>query len=392
MTTTTHFGYTVPVVGGNTNAWGSLLNTDISTLDTDLYNAAFGKTAWGGLAGGSANALTFTVTPVLTAYADGLIVRGRTGAAANTGSSTVNVSGLGVITIYYPNESTTLSAGDLPANTNITLLIKATGGNKAILLGLTSTTLSSLTVNGSSALNGVTTIAAAGTPLVVNSTDSTVAKLVMQDNGVAQGYIGASAAYAAEFFSSSLTLFWAIDNTTAALMPLSTYDLGKSANRLGTVYATSINANGTAGIIGTATNTTRPAGSVGEVIDSELLVGSAVSLTTNVAANITSISLTAGNWLVWGNAAFLTTGSTSVTAFASGIGTTSATLGTIPGKGAQQTDRMAAFVPAASEFIYPTGMRRLSLSGTTTVYLVGLSTFTLSNMVAYGYLGAMRTD
>lgn len=151
-TATTHYGYTLPVVGGNTNAWGTLLNTNISTLDTDLYNAAFGKTAWGGVAGGTANALTFTVSPALTAYADGLVIRGKSGASANTASATVNFNALGALTIYRTNESTTLSSGDIPANTDVEFLLKTTGGNKAILLG--STTFSTLTVTGNASVGG----------------------------------------------------------------------------------------------------------------------------------------------------------------------------------------------------------------------------------------------
>src|SRR5690349_16625741 len=57
-------------------------------------------------------------------------------------------------------------------------------------------------------------------------------------------------------------------------------------------------------LAGTATNDDAAAGKIGEYIESEVLSGSAVSLTTNTAANITSISLTAGDWDVWGAAVY----------------------------------------------------------------------------------------
>jgi len=79
------------------------------------------------------------------------------------------------------------------------------------------------------------------------------------------------------------------------------------------------------GILGTITNDLAAAGNVGEVVSSFVVIGSPVSLTTNVAANITSISLTAGDWDVQGNVNFAGTSAT-ITALTGGISVTSATL------------------------------------------------------------------
>lgn len=78
----------------------------------------------------------------------------------------------------------------------------------------------------------------------------------------------------------------------------------------GTAISTvpSIAFSSTSGVIGTTTNDSAAAGSVGEVISSTVLFASAVSLTTGVGANLTSISLTAGDWDVWGSASFSTVG------------------------------------------------------------------------------------
>ena len=54
------------------------------------------------------------------------------------------------------------------------------------------------------------------------------------------------------------------------------------------------------GLAGVTTNSNAAAGIVGEYISSSIASGSAVSLTTGVSANVTSISLTAGDWEVYG--------------------------------------------------------------------------------------------
>jgi len=139
---------------------------------------------------------------------------------------------------------------------------------------------------------------------------------------------------------------------------------------------------------GTATNDNASSGNIGEYVESAVAQGSAVSLTTNVAANITSISLGAGDWDVTSTVIFLLGASTSITALIGNISTTSATL---------SADvkpffiyRCAAFVPGNTTMGGPTGSVRLSLSGTTTVYLVAVAAFTVSTASAYGTISARR--
>lgn len=140
---------------------------------------------------------------------------------------------------------------------------------------------------------------------------------------------------------------------------------------------------------GTTTNDNAAAGNLGEIIESEILVGSAVALTTNTSANVTSISLTAGDWDVWGNVWYTPAATTSITIHQGAINTVSATLPTAPGAGAFYKVVEAALVPNAI-FGESVGQRRLSLSATTTVYLVAQATFTISTLSAYGYIGARR--
>ena len=139
---------------------------------------------------------------------------------------------------------------------------------------------------------------------------------------------------------------------------------------------------------GTATNDDAADGKIGEYVSSVVASGSAVSLTTTVAANVTSISLTAGDWDVTGVIDFAFAASTSYTNVAGSISETSATMGAqdsgfdfeCPATVPTATSAQAWVVPAV----------RMSLSATTTVYLVAQATFTVSTLKAYGTIRARR--
>ncbi|OGT54238.1 MAG: hypothetical protein A3E01_00175 [Gammaproteobacteria bacterium RIFCSPHIGHO2_12_FULL_63_22] len=69
---------------------------------------------WGGTAGGTADALTLTLTPAITAYAAGQTFRFKAGAAANTGATTLAVSALATKAIQLRGAA--LAAGDIQAS------------------------------------------------------------------------------------------------------------------------------------------------------------------------------------------------------------------------------------------------------------------------------------
>lgn len=151
-----------------------------------------------------------------------------------------------------------------------------------------------------------------------------------------------------------------------------------------TVAATTIAASGTitpsqtSGIVGTTTNNNANAGSIGEIIAA---TAGATALTTATAANLTTISLTAGDWdvsggvIVNGSAANLTDvayGSSSVSASFGAIGTYS-----------ELTATMTLFGGA-----FPTV--RYSLTTTTTIFLVGRATFAAGSASGQGMIRARR--
>ena len=144
--------------------------------------------------------------------------------------------------------------------------------------------------------------------------------------------------------------------------------------------------------IGTTTNDSAAAGYIGEYVSSSILVGSQVSLTSTVVSNVTSISLTAGDWDVSGNVIFNFNGSTNATLIQAGFNSTSVTYPTA-GLDTYQNQRfpLPAGVPGASADPSLTLARgRISLSGTTTVYLMASSTFSAGTVDAYGFISARR--
>jgi hypothetical protein len=140
---------------------------------------------------------------------------------------------------------------------------------------------------------------------------------------------------------------------------------------------------------GTATNDSASAGNVGQLVSSHVVSGSAVALTTSTPANITSISLTAGNWEVSGICAEQPNGATTSTALICTVSTASATLNTTPSDSAGWALNQTALT-AGSAMSLPTSTARLSLASTTTVFLVVQSTFAVNTMGAYGSLRATR--
>lgn len=142
----------------------------------------------------------------------------------------------------------------------------------------------------------------------------------------------------------------------------------------------------TGGIIGTTTNDSTSAGNVGEFVTSQIVSGSAVSLTSTTPSNITSISLTAGDWDVWISPAF--TGSATSGSFRASISTTTATENTVAGN-------FVSFGPISSPFsVFNVGMGsltvRFSLASTTTVFFVARSDFSGGTCSGFGQISARR--
>ncbi|MEH2627073.1 hypothetical protein V1292_005128 [Bradyrhizobium sp. AZCC 1719] len=174
---------------------------------------------------------------------------------------------------------------------------------------------------------------------------------------------------------------------TASGLTAGTFTAGSASNLTsGTLPAARTNGH----MNGTATNDAASAGEVGELIGSTVTSGSAVSLTTATNANVTSISLTAGDWDVFGAITYNYDGTTNVTTQLSSISSTSATLDNTQGNYFVWRFGSGGLVPQAEMGGFTIGPVRKSLSSTTTIYLVARSDFTVSTASAYGRLWARR--
>lgn len=138
----------------------------------------------------------------------------------------------------------------------------------------------------------------------------------------------------------------------------------------------------TGGIVGTTTNDNAVAGKVGELISSVIAIGSALSLTTATNLDVTSISLTAGDWTVWGNVNFnFSVGGQSIFCWANTTSVTAPDTSLITGL-------RIAFSGGSSGVNIPT--RRFSLSATTTLYLTAQAGFSSGTATACGGIYARR--
>jgi hypothetical protein len=135
---------------------------------------------------------------------------------------------------------------------------------------------------------------------------------------------------------------------------------------------------------GANTNITPATGMLGEQVRSTVASGSAITLVTTVAVNLTSISLTAGVWDVSCVAAF--NGAVTGTTLQASISTVSATGGTAGDN--------FVFIPtmptASSDIAITIPSYRISLAATTTVYLVVNSAYSAGTLKSYGRISATR--
>lgn len=142
----------------------------------------------------------------------------------------------------------------------------------------------------------------------------------------------------------------------------------------------------TGGIIGTITNNNATSGDVGEYIDSSLH-GPINFGATGVSATITSISLTGGDWDVWSQFTFFPQeGSVYAGAMIGGMSVSSSSVSQ-GGVGIGEYYQLV-WAPNVSYAFSPSA--RVSVSSTTTVYLIALATYTGTAPQGYGQLVARR--
>lgn len=170
-----------------------------------------------------------------------------------------------------------------------------------------------------------------------------------------------------------------------------TTDPGAGNLDISGIYMTAGSQIATNDLAASATNDTPAAGKIGQTVNSFIASASAVSYTTNQTKNLTSISLTAGDWDVRGAITFNLASVAASTLFG-GIANIGTTTGTITDDGGQSYAAITTTASAlAGLMTCALAPRRLSLASTTTVYLVGRApTFASGTVTAYGFIEARR--
>ena len=141
-----------------------------STDSLNLGQAQAEAFVWCGTAGGSANAITLSPSPAITAYAAGQRFVWMASGSVNTGATTVAISGLS--TIALQDNGAALVAGNHAASKMFMGILNTTSTMQIMQVQSSGTDpliVSSLTVSGTSVLTGVTTHG----DDVVSDTDST---------------------------------------------------------------------------------------------------------------------------------------------------------------------------------------------------------------------------
>jgi hypothetical protein len=127
------------------------------------------------------------------------------------------------------------------------------------------------------------------------------------------------------------------------------------------------------------------------LLNASVATGSAVSLSTGTAKDITSVALTEGTWLVKGMVYFKAAGTTTVTRAVACVSATLDTVDTTPGRFAN-TYLAGATGTNIGQDIAVSGMfgEFVVGSGGATVHLVGQATFGVSTLTAYGQIDAIQ--
>lgn len=150
---------------------------------------------------------------------------------------------------------------------------------------------------------------------------------------------------------------------------------------LGAATATSLTFSPTtSGIVGTTTNDDAAAGKVGEFVSSTVLLASGITLVSATPANVTTISLTAGDWDVSGSVFLFNATFSNIQSWINNVSATppdSAFIGSVAVAGL-----------AGGGIIAP--KQRFSLSGTTTIYLSCTTIVTSGTGKACGFITARR--
>jgi hypothetical protein len=397
-------GVATALTNGINTAGGVVVPTAALTLNGVVYG------------GGSA------VSPGSTAAGtNGQLFLGVTSGAPNWGtlSQDCTITNAGVITCTKTNNvAFTALATTVPGTgvaAALAIAVNTAGGPVTGGNAVTSITPGGGIVSSNTAACSLTSIMTTGTIYTARCINAQVGtsyaiadtdrgKIITASNAAAQGYTLAQAGAASQFQSGWYTIIQNNSSNVAGIVTItattSTFsNTGSTTMTIqpgqyakiesdGANYQVVFIANARQ-LPGTATNDAANTGMLGEQIISTIPVGSAVSLTTNTPANITSISLTAGDWELSGSMGMTGGATTTVQAYRFSFSTNSATDNQVIGFENQQTVPSTTLFSSFS-FEAPMPSARVSLLSTTTYFLVAHVNFLVSTLTGYGIIRARR--
>jgi len=154
-----------------------------------------------------------------------------------------------------------------------------------------------------------------------------------------------------------------------------------------TLSADDIQATGQ--ILGTNTNDAAVTGNIGEYVESNIPSSAAITLTSGVVNEVTTLSLSAGDWDVQASLLFSPDATTNVTLSAYSVSASTAQ-DFVTGGVYNILRYPTGNVPAAGYTIGGVGPVRKSVASSTTFHLIVQATFTVSTMTVNGIVSARR--
>jgi hypothetical protein len=140
----------------------------------------------------------------------------------------------------------------------------------------------------------------------------------------------------------------------------------------------------TGGIIGTTQSTTANAGNVGQIFTSQIVAGTPVSISSNTPTDLTSVTVTAGDWDIWGNLTFLSN-SLTVTSMMAWTNLTSATA---PDQSLIAMTQQNT--PGGNNASCVVPLQRVNVSTSTPIYISGQATYITGSLTMCGEIFCRR--